>query len=62
MVTAVGTLGKTYIVKESDKFYYKDASVICFENRYGMCPEYLSMMMQTPLMLQQIKSNSEEPQ
>ena len=59
MVTAVGTLGKTYIVKESDKFYYKDASVICFENRYGMCPEYLSMMMQTPLMLQQIKSNSE---
>lgn len=59
MVTAVGTLGKTYIVKESDKFYYKDASVICFENRYGMCPEYLSMLMQTPLMLQQIKSNSE---
>ena len=59
MVTAVGTLGKTYIVKETDKFYYKDASVICFENRYGMCPEYLSMMMQTPLMLKQIKGNSE---
>lgn len=32
MVTAVGTLGKTYIVKETDRFYYKDASVICFEN------------------------------
>jgi type I restriction enzyme S subunit len=59
MVTAVGTLGKTYIVKDDDKFYYKDASVICFENRFDMCSEYLSMMMNTPLMLQQIKSNSE---
>ena len=28
MVTAVGTLGKTYIVKDGDRFYYKDASVI----------------------------------
>ncbi|MFR2552723.1 MAG: hypothetical protein ACLS8D_12955, partial [Clostridioides difficile] len=26
MVSAVGTLGKTYIVKKTDKFYYKDAS------------------------------------
>ena len=59
MVTAVGTLGKTYIVKETDKFYYKDASVICFKNHYNMCSEYLAMMMQTPLMVQQIKNNSE---
>lgn len=40
MVTAVGTLGKTYIVKEKDHFYYKDASVICFENYAHVCPEY----------------------
>ncbi|MCR4815468.1 MAG: restriction endonuclease subunit S [Lachnospiraceae bacterium] len=59
MVTAVGTLGKTYIVKEGDRFYYKDASVICFENRFGMCPEYLAMLMRSPLMTQQIKSNSD---
>jgi type I restriction enzyme S subunit len=30
MVTDVGTLGKTYIVRDTDKFYYKDVSVICF--------------------------------
>lgn len=59
MVTAVGTLGKTYIVKNGDKFYYKDASVICFENHFGLCSEYLAMMMDTPLMKQQIKSNSD---
>lgn len=59
MVTAVGTLGKTYIVKNGDKFYYKDASVICFENHFGLCSEYLAIMMDTPLMKQQIKSNSD---
>ena len=41
MVTAVGTLGKTYIVRDADKFYYKDASVICFENFGKLCSEYL---------------------
>ena len=41
MITAVGTLGKCYIVKEEDKFYYKDASVICLENRFELNADYL---------------------
>jgi len=28
MITAIGTIGNTYIVKENDKFYFKDASVL----------------------------------
>lgn len=28
MVTAIGTIGNTFIVRESDKFYFKDASVL----------------------------------
>ena len=28
MVTAIGTIGNTYIVKSQDKFYFKDASVL----------------------------------
>lgn len=31
MLTAVGTIGETYIVKVSDQFYYKDASVLCIQ-------------------------------
>ena len=58
MVTAVGTLGKTYIVKDTDRFYYKDASVICFENFAQVCPEYLKYMMESELMRSQIRSNS----
>ena len=44
MVSAVGTLGKTYVVKRSDHFYYKDASVLCFENYAGVDPYYLFVM------------------
>lgn len=29
MVSAVGTLGEVYLVKNNDRFYYKDASVLC---------------------------------
>ena len=28
LITAIGTIGNTYIVKESDRFYFKDASVL----------------------------------
>ena len=58
MVTAVGTLGKTYIVKQNDHFYYKDASVICFENYGHILPEYLKYVMQSEMMNNQIRSNS----
>ena len=58
MVTAVGTLGKTYIVKDSDRFYYKDASVICFENFGKINPAYLKLLMYSPYMEEQIKQNS----
>ena len=58
MVTAVGTLGKTYIVKDSDRFYYKDASVICMENFSKVNPAYLKILMYSPYMEEQIKKNS----
>ena len=58
MVTAVGTLGKTYIVKDSDRFYYKDASVICFENFGKINPACLKLLMYSPYMEEQIKQNS----
>ena len=58
MVTAVGTLGKTYIVKPSDVFYYKDASVICLENRFGINSKYIKYVMESDMLWQQIESNS----
>ena len=58
MITAVGTLGKTYVVKEEDKFYYKDASVICFENYAKLNPYFLKYIMDSDMMHNQISSNS----
>ena len=28
LITAIGTIGNTYIVNQNDKFYFKDASVL----------------------------------
>ena len=58
MVTAVGTLGKTYIVKSNDKFYYKDASVICLENFSQINSKYFKIFMNSETMKTQIDSNS----
>ena len=58
MVTAVGTLGKTYIVKPKDQFYYKDASVICLENYGHIDSVFLRYVMQSEMMKNQIHTNS----
>ena len=58
MVSAVGTLGKTYIVKENDIFYYKDASVLCFKNYAQINAMFLKYAMDSSLMKNQIEANS----
>ena len=51
MISAVGTIGKCYIVKESDKFYYKDASVLCLCNDYQINAKYIYHIMRSEYML-----------
>ena len=58
MVTGVGTLGKTYVVRDNERFYYKDASVLCFENYANLNPDFLRRVMESELMRSQIESNS----
>ncbi len=59
MITAVGTLGKVYIVKGNDKFYYKDGSVLCLANKYGLCAEYLKMVIESPSFKGQYRQESQ---
>lgn len=59
MVTGVGTIGKVYIVSEKDRFYYKDASVLCFENRFdSIVPEFAKIMIDSCLLQTQIHSKT----
>ena len=59
MVSAVGTIGKVYVVKNKDCFYYKDASVICLQNIYkSINSKYAKFMLETSFMQKQMLDNS----
>ena len=54
MVSAIGTLGKCYLVKKNDLFYYKDASVLCFKKSIYLLPQYIQLLMRSKFMYEQI--------
>lgn len=45
LVTAVGTLGRVYAVQDSDRFYFKDASVIWLRARLEVDTSYIQHAM-----------------
>ena len=59
MVSAVGTIGKVYIVKDTDCFYYKDASVICFSKKEKSIDSlYLKLCCESDFLQEQMYSQS----
>lgn len=58
LVTAVGTIGKSYIVKGTKAFYYKDAYILCFENIANIYPEYIKYCLDSPYMQNEIHRDS----
>ena len=49
LITAVGTLGKLYVVNgDEGKFYYKDAYILCLEN-YGLNPYFIKYVLESPM-------------
>ena len=58
MITAVGTIGKVYIVRQEDRFYFKDASVISFRNYGGLEPYFLKSLISSSCVQNQIFSKS----
>ena len=59
MVSGVGTIGKVYIVKPADQLYYKDASVLCFENRNKMLvSKFAKILLESSFVQLQMRENS----
>ena len=58
LVTAVGTIGMSYIVKGTKQFYYKDAYILCFENIANIYPEYIKYCLDSPYMQNEIHRDS----
>ena len=58
IMSAVGTIGKTYIVKADDVFYYKDASVICLQNTNELYSPYISILLSSNFLQEQMFAQS----
>lgn len=55
VVTAIGTIGNTYIVREDDKFYFKDASVLWLKKTSDVVSEYINYWFKSSLMREQLE-------
>ena len=56
LITAVGTIGNTYLVEDNKKFYFKDGNIIWFKNiKKEVYPLYLLFFMKSPFFNQQIE-------
>lgn len=56
LVTGVGTIGVPYLVKNGDRFYFKDGNIIWIQNRGSVVGLYLYYCFDTDFVKQQIKN------
>lgn len=58
MVTGVGTLGICYLVKDTDRFYFKDGNTLWFKDK-GLCnTRFIKDLYSTGFIKDQIKANA----
>lgn len=58
MVTGVGTLGVCYLVKEGDRFYFKDGNTLWFKDKHVANSRFIKDQYSTDFVKDQIKGNS----
>lgn len=58
LITGVGTIGESYIVKENDRFYFKDGNIIWFKNNGSVSAEYLKLFLESPVFYEQMNQTS----
>lgn len=58
LVTGVGTLGRTYLVRPGDRFYFKDGNIIWLKRSDSIDPHFLEQLYKTPQVKSQIEGES----
>ena len=58
LVTGVGTIGETYVVKKDDKFYFKDGNVLWFKLNEKISSEFLNQSFKTKFVKKQLSDNA----
>ncbi|MEX1670348.1 restriction endonuclease subunit S [Zhongshania guokunii] len=54
VITAIGTIGNSYIVKDSDRFYFKDASVLWLEKKADVDSRFIDLWFKSSNMWNQL--------
>ena len=54
MITAIGTIGNSYIVRDTDRFYFKDASVLWLKKSADVNSEFINWWLKSPLFFDQL--------
>ena len=54
VITAIGTIGNAHIVREEDRFYFKDASVLWMKRTSDICSEFTSLWLKSALFFDQL--------
>ena len=54
VITAIGTIGNSYIVRTGDQFYFKDASVLWLKRTSDVSSEYINLWLKSSLMREQL--------
>lgn len=54
MVTAIGTIGNSYVVRPEDRFYFKDASVLWMHRVTEVSSDFINYWLKSPHFLEQL--------
>ncbi len=54
VITAIGTIGNTHVVRDSDRFYFKDASVLWMKRTAEVSSEFINLWLKSPLFFDQL--------
>ncbi len=54
VITAIGTIGNAHVVRGSDRFYFKDASVLWMKQTAEVSSEFINLWLKSPLFFDQL--------
>ncbi len=58
VITAIGTIGNAHIVREGDRFYFKDASVLWMKRTTDVSSKFIHLWLQSPLFFEQLDKDN----
>jgi len=58
VITAIGTIGNSHVVRENDRFYFKDASVLWMKRASDVSSEFINLWLKSPLFFDQLEKGN----